>query len=484
MPGGNQITLPDSGARSTLRPNAIFAVRWVFPAPDGPLTSMVGERTVLGRGDDCDTVLAGSGISRYHAEMMRMGPVAMVRDLDSMNGLFVNGRRVKEAPLEPGDVLRLGEWVGVAVELERGDTAPAVYGTIASGLFGGNLLRAAVEPALRAARSDLPIIVEGETGTGKEVVARAVHEASGRSGAFLAVNCAALPEQLAEAELFGYRRGAFTGRRPRQPGALPVGAARDAAARRDQRPAAAPAGEGAARAGAARGGAAGRIAAGAASTCASSSRRRSRWRRRWRTSASGADLYARLEGLTVRLPPLRDRLDDVPGLFARLLRDAAGGKPPTVEPRLVEALCLYDWPFNVRELVTLVRRMMVLHGHEPQLGRRHLPTRFRVDDASGEPARAGRRGGRTRRRRRRRQRRCRGPRRTRTARARPRRRDDEDFARLLVALRSQGGNVSRAAGAIGISRQRAYRLMQAHPEVNLPGLRGTDGKLRGTPGAG
>jgi len=125
MPGGNQITLPDSGARSTLRPNAIFAVRWLFPAPDGPLTSIVGERTVLGRGEDCDTVLAGSGISRYHAELMRMGPVAMVRDLDSMNGLFVNGRRVKEAPLEPGDVLRLGEWVGVAVELERGDTAPA-----------------------------------------------------------------------------------------------------------------------------------------------------------------------------------------------------------------------------------------------------------------------------------------------------------------------------------------------------------------------
>ena len=52
---------------------------------------------------------------------------------------------------------------------------------------------------------------------------------------------------------------------------------------------------------------------------------------------------------------------------------------PAVEPRLIEALCLYDWPFNVRELVTLVRRVMVLHGHEPQLGRRHLPTRFRVD---------------------------------------------------------------------------------------------------------
>jgi DNA-binding NtrC family response regulator len=482
MPGGNQITLPDSGARSTLRPNAIFAVRWLFPAPDGPLTSIVGERTVLGRGEDCDTVLAGSGISRYHAELMRMGPVAMVRDLDSMNGLFVNGRRVKEAPLEPGDVLRLGEWVGVAVELERGDTAPAVYSTIASGLFGGNLLRAAVEPALRAARSDLPIIVEGETGTGKEVVAHAVHEASGRSGAFLAVNCAALPEQLAEAELFGYRRGAFTGADRASPGhfrsaqhgtllldeiidlTLPLQAKvlrvleqREVVPLGESQPVPIDV----------------RVI-----VAAQESLEKAVADRRFRP-----DLYARLEGLTVRLPPLRDRLDDVPGLFARLLRDVAGGKLPTVEPRLVEALCLYDWPFNVRELVTLVRRMVVLHGHEPQLGRRHLPTRFRVDDASGDPARAGRRGA------------------TNTpapsaaaalsasasdsdGAGKAAARDDEDFARLLVALRSQAGNVSRAAGAIGISRQRAYRLMQAHPEVNLPGLRGTDGKLRGTPGAG
>ena len=481
MPGGNHTTVPDSTARSTLRPNAIFAVRWVFPAPDGPLTSVVGERTVLGRGDDCHTVLAGAGISRYHAELMRMGPVALVRDMGSMNGMFVNGRRVKEAPLEPGDVMRLGEWVGVAVELERGDTAPPVYGTIAPGLIGGNSLRAAVEPALRAARSDLPIIVEGETGTGKEVVARAVHEASGRTGAFLAVNCAALPEQLAEAELFGYRRGAFTGADRPSPGhfrsaqhgtllldeicdlALPLQAKvlrvleqREVLPLGESQPVAIDV----------------RIV-----VAAQESLEKAVADKRFR-----ADLYARLEGLTVRLPPLRDRLDDVPSLFARLLRDAvAGGKPPSVEPRLVEALCLYDWPFNVRELVTLVRRMVVLHGQEPQLGRRHLPARFRVDDAGGEPVRSGQRAA--------------GtpppsaapvpsssPALSAEGSGRVGDRDDEDFARLLVALRSHGGNVSRAAVAIGISRQRAYRLMQAHPEVNLPGLRGADGKLRGTPG--
>jgi transcriptional regulator of acetoin/glycerol metabolism len=465
MSGRNHTTVPDSNARSTLRPNAVLAVRWLFPAPQGPLTSLIpaGDRAVIGRGDDCQTVLAGSGISRYHAELTRLGPVAMVRDLDSMNGVFVNGRRVKEAPLERGDVVRLGEWVGVVVELLLNDDAPAVYGTIAPGLVGGNALRAAVEPALRVSRSDLPIIVEGETGTGKEVLARAVHDASGRTGAFLAVNCAALPEQLAEAELFGYRRGAFTGADRPSPGHfrsahqgtllldeasdLPLPLQAKVLRVLEQREVM-PLGESQP------------VPIDVRIIVASQeSLEKAVADKRFRP-----DLYARLEGLTVRLPPLRDRIDDVPSLFARLLRDASGGTPPAVEPKLVEALCLYDWPFNVRELVTLVRRVMVLHGHEPQLGRRHLPTRFRVDDAAGNPVRPGRRG---------------GPTPALSVESEPSGkvgggdRDEEDFARLLIALRSQGGNVSRAAGAIGISRQRAYRLMQARPEVDLPGLRGS-----------
>ena len=394
MPGGNQITLPDSGARSTLRPNAIFAVRWLFPAPDGPLTSIVGERTVLGRGDDCDTVLAGSGISRYHAEMMRMGPVALVRDLGSMNGLFVNGRRVKEAPLEPGDVVAAGRMGGRRRRAgAAADTAPAMYARSPPGCSAATVLRAAVEPALRAARSDLPIIVEGETGTGKEVVARAVHEASGRSGrvpggqlrgaaraAGRGASCSATGAARspgADRASPGHFRSAQHGTLlldeisdlplPLQAKVLRVLEQREVVPLGESQPVPIDV----------------RIV-----VAAQESLEKAVADKRFR-----ADLYARLEGLTVRLPPLRDRLDDVPGLFARLLRDVAGGKPPTVEPRLVEALCLYDWPFNVRELVTLVRRVMVLHGHEPQLGRRHLPTRFRVDDASGDPARAGRRGG-------------------------------------------------------------------------------------------
>src|SRR5262249_1342842 len=88
----------------------------------------------------------------------------------------------------------------------------------APGLYGGAALQAALDPAQRAAPSDLPVVIEGETGTGKEVVTRSVHAWSGRPGPLVAVNCASLPEGLAEGELFGYRRGAFPGADRSSPG--------------------------------------------------------------------------------------------------------------------------------------------------------------------------------------------------------------------------------------------------------------------------
>ena len=89
--------------------------------------------------------------------------------------------------------------------------SPAPFEEIGPGLWGGGALQAALAPLRQAAASDLPIVLEGETGCGKEVVTRTLHRWSGRSGPLVAVNCAALPEGLAEGELFGYRRGAFTG---------------------------------------------------------------------------------------------------------------------------------------------------------------------------------------------------------------------------------------------------------------------------------
>ena len=188
-------------------------MQWVFPER---LATPLAGKSVVGRDDSCATVLSGGEASRRHAEFRIDGPIAAVRDLDSRNGVFVNGVRVADAPLAPGDVVRCGEWIGVLVATTE-PAGSASFGAIGQGWYGGATLRAAVKPARRLA-IDLPIVIQGETGTGKEGTARAIHAWSGRSGPFVAVNCAALPEELAEAELFGYRKGAFTGAARTSPG--------------------------------------------------------------------------------------------------------------------------------------------------------------------------------------------------------------------------------------------------------------------------
>ena len=455
-----QTTVQASSGGNSAPTVSDLAVRWLFPATDGPMTPLVETRTVLGRGEDCGTTLPGSEISRNHAEIRRNGPLAILRDLGSRNGSFLNGSAVREAPLSARDVVRLGEWIGVVVEVGGDHSTPFKFGSLAPGLFGGPKLRVAIEPVLRAAKSDLSIVLEGETGTGKEVVARAIHAESGRQGGFLAVNCAALPEGLAEGELFGYRRGAFTGAERASPGhfraasggtllldevvevslalqakilrvleqreVLPLGESQPVPV--DLRIIAASQGS-------------------LESAVADKSFR--------------ADLFARIEGITIRLPPLRERIEDVPYLFARLLHEHSGGKPPAVDPKLVEKLCLYDWPLNVRELVTLVRRLLVIHGHEPILKTAHLPARMLRDRSSAtgnflaaqpfEPRDQAER-------------------------------DQVDFIRLVEALRGHAGNVSKAAAATGLSRQRAYRLIRARPDVDLADLRAAEAKTgEGTP---
>jgi transcriptional regulator with PAS, ATPase and Fis domain len=155
-----------------------------------------------------------------------------------------------------------------------------------------------------------------------------------------------------------------------------------------------------------------------------------------------SDLYARLEGVTVRLPPLRRRREDVLPLFSRFLSRETGGRAPAIEADLVERLLVYDWPFNVRELVLLVRRLLVLYGNESTLGAAQLPERMR-DGSPPESPRAERG---------------------------PAGNDGVELPALLVALRTAGGNVAKASAILGITRQRAYRLMEGH-RVDLEALR-------------
>jgi transcriptional regulator of acetoin/glycerol metabolism len=436
-------TLPSESTAQVLGRKQGTAVAWVYPQA---LTTKLAGRIVVGRDESCDVPLLGNEVSRRHAELRVDGPIVAVRDLESRNGVFVNAARVTDAPLTPGDVVRCGEWVGVIVVVD--DASPS-FSEIGPGWYGGSALRAAVEPAKKIA-PELPIIVQGETGTGKEGTARAIHAWSGRRGAFIAVNCAALPAELAEAELFGYRKGAFTGADQTSPGLfraaeggtlfldeildLPLALQAKLLRVLEERQV---------------------RALGETKTIAIDVKVVAATQEPLGSAVAAqkfrADLHARLDGLTIALPPLRSRREDIIPLFGEFLRQHAGGKPPALEPKLIEALCLYDWPLNVRELLLLTRRTLGLHGHEPTLRRAHLPERIwkAAAAAAGESSPGSSSSGRLRRA---------------TS-------DEAEFEALVAALRNANGSVARAAEAIGISRARAYRLIAAHPDFSLDEVR-------------
>jgi transcriptional regulator with PAS, ATPase and Fis domain len=423
---------------------------WLFPRTGLPPVALHGPgdfELVLGRDPACTIRLDGNDVSRRHATIKRIAPdpIPVIADLNSRNGVRVNGHAVSSAQLGRGDVVRVGGWVGVVA------ASPTEFDEIGPGLWGGAVLRRAIAPLRQAAQSNLTIILEGETGTGKEIVARSVHAWSGRPGPLVAVNCAALPEALAEGELFGYRRGAFTGADRASPGffrsagggtllldevsdlPLPLQAK---LLRVLQEGEVQPLGE------------TRPVPVDVRIVVASQQPlmdavKQGRFR---------PDLLARLDGITVRLPPLRQRKEDVPHLFSHMLRELTAGRAPAVEGDVVERLCIHDWPFNVRELVQLVRQLLVLHPGESLLRASHLPGRIASragDSAHGKAANKAA---------------------ARVESSAVATGEAVELPALLVALRASGGNVARASAMLGITRQRAYRLMEGHA-VDLDAIR-------------
>jgi transcriptional regulator with PAS, ATPase and Fis domain len=277
-------------------------------------------------------------------------------------------------------------------------------------------------------------VIEGATGTGKERVAEYIHRQSGRAGPFHAVNCAAIPADVAESELFGHKRGAFTGAHATQQGHIRAAHAgtlfldeiAELPARvqpkllrvlQEQKV----------------------VALGETravdvdfrviTACQGS------LTAFVQSGALRADLGARLSGMIVRLPLLRERIEDVPGLFQRFVNDHAGGLPPALDRKLIERLCLHDWPQNVRELEFLARELLVVHGHEARLRRSHLPPHIR---GAGTPL--------------------------------PRQAPNplsQDLQRLAHALREARGNITHACASLGISRARAYRILDGQSVQEL-----------------
>jgi two-component system, NtrC family, response regulator AtoC len=308
----------------------------------------------------------------------------------------------------------------------------------------------ALERVLKQARAvadtTATLLVTGENGTGKEVLARAVHEESARRDRpFVAVSCAALPETLIESELFGHERGAFTGavasRKGRfeladggtlfldEVGELPppmqVKLLRALQERNFER-------------------------VGGTRTVEVDIRLIAASNRDLEEEVAGGrfrqDLFYRLNVVPLHLPPLRERREDVPVLAAHFAAKAAEKhcRPvPALEPALIEALCEYDWPGNVRELENLVERLVVL-TKEARLGLEFLPEKMlRAVPSAGAPgaAPAG----------------------------------DETtlegamhaLKRRMVAaaLQAEGGNRVAAARRLGISRSYLHRLI-SELEIN------------------
>ena len=313
---------------------------------------------------DAALQLADGAVSRAHARFVPEGIRWVVEDAGSRNGTCVDGARTDRAPLRHGAVVRVGDTLLLVQELtvRRDEKLVGESGP----LLGTSLAMERVRGQIASvAEANIPVLIHGPSGTGKELVAAELHRASGRTGAFVPVNCGALPRDLAESELFGHVAGAFTGAARSKDGL--VTAAADGTLFLDEigelplelqakllrvlatgevRP------------------------VGATSARTSNARIVAATHRDLHADVEDerfrGDLLARLVGWTIVVPPLHDRPADILGIA---LRSEPGLQ---LEADAAEALLLHDWPWNVRELLQVVRAAKVRAGGE-QIALRHLP---------------------------------------------------------------------------------------------------------------
>jgi DNA-binding NtrC family response regulator len=335
-------------------------VRWALEVQDDEEVRRipVGDRAlVFGSGRTADVRLRDRTVSATHCEIIVAGDGVVVRDLGSKNGTYVGGARVKEAWGTEGTTIAVGQTTLVCVALDEEDDdelAEPIPGVAGS----SKAMRRVAAQVRRLAALSSPVLVAGETGVGKELVARALHTQGPRaSEPFVAMNVAALPRELVESELFGHERGAFTGAVTRRVGAfteaeggtlfldeigeLPLDAQPKLLRALD--------GYEVRRVGSAGSGRRANARVVVATHVALQEHvLRGSFRR---------DLFHRLEVFIVDVPPLRERPGDVLPIARLLLaqmENEIGRRELT--PAAIAQLATHDWPGNVRELRNVLCR--------------------------------------------------------------------------------------------------------------------------------
>jgi transcriptional regulator with GAF, ATPase, and Fis domain len=416
------------------------------------------ERVTIGRSTICDLVLTDPAISATHFEIEVSEAGFLLRDLESTNGTHAGELRLCEAYLRPGAVVRAGQ-TRMRFEAAEGtvDIDLATEDHFCDIVGRGLRMRAIFAVLRKVAPTDLTVLVRGETGTGKELVAGALHRASQRSeGPFVVQDCGAIPSNLIESTLFGHERGAFTGATDRHRGSfelasggtlfldevgeldlalqpkllrvlenreirrvggerpLPVDVRVVAATNRDLR-------------------------------------------EMVNEGTFREDLYYRLIVVQIDLPSLRERSDDIPALVEAFLQEAAAARWPgeqrgfRVTPEALAHLRAFHWPGNVRELKNTIERAALLAEGE-ELGVVDLmPTSQKTaaaplpggsaEDLVGEglPFKA----------------------------AKQRVIDSFEAAYLRALLAEHGGNITRSARAAGLTRYHLRELAKRYGIHNV-----------------
>ena len=322
----------------------------------------------VGKRENNDLIIEEKTISRNHLEIVQTEDSYLLRDLESTNGTYINDIRVKEAYLTPGDIIRVGT---VRIEFiafdEKVQIEPSTRNEFGPLLGRSRKMRQIFSILEKISPTNATVIIEGETGTGKEVVARAIHQHSTRKNKpFIVFDCSAVAPNLIESELFGHMKGSFTGAVATRKGAFEE----------------------------ANGGTIFLDEIGELSPDLQPKLLRALEQREIKKVGSNEsapidvrvicatnrnlrkevaenrfreDLYYRLSVVKIHLPPLCERPDDIPFLIERVLANSKFNLTPdgklkitSVEDDALKILHRYQWPGNVREMVNFLERVVPL----------------------------------------------------------------------------------------------------------------------------